>query len=202
MSDSYMNTAGILYSFKQFLLFTRYIGIRLPFVFGLYCLIYLPAFSQKTTTQIELESKLIDAIKEEEIGNPEKAILILEKMRYEPDTKATVNYYLARLYEKSSRHEEALLAIQESVLADPGNKWFKVFKANLLEKTARYEQVANVFEELVKIEPQNYTFYDLAAINYLKAEKSEKALIILDQAQIKFGPMPPLVLKKTTTRYN
>lgn len=196
MSDSYMNTAGILYSFKQFLLFTRYIGIRLPFIFGLYCQIQLPALSQKTTTQIELESKLIDAIKEEEIGNPEKAILILEKMRYEPDTKATVNYYLARLYEKSSRHEEALLAIQESVLADPGNKWFKVFKANLLEKTARYEQVANVFEELVKIEPQNYTFYDLAAINYLKAEKSEKALTILDQAQIKFGPMPPLVLKK------
>ena len=196
MSDSYMNTAGILYSFKQFLLFTRYIGIRIPFIFGLYCLIQLPALSQKTTTQIELESKLIDAIKEEEIGNPEKATLILEKMRYEPETKATVNYYLARLYEKSSRHEEALLAIQESVLADPGNKWFKVFKANLLEKTARYEQVASVFEELVKIEPQNYTFYDLAAINYLKAEKSEKALTILDQAQIKFGPMPPLVLKK------
>jgi hypothetical protein len=61
MSDSYMNTAGILYSFKQFLLFTRYIGIRLPFIFGLYCLIQLPALSQKTTTQIELESKLIDA---------------------------------------------------------------------------------------------------------------------------------------------
>ncbi|MBK7303650.1 MAG: hypothetical protein IPI90_10450 [Saprospiraceae bacterium] len=55
-------------------------------------------------------------------------------MRYEPEIKATVNYYLARLYEQSSRHEEALLAIQESVLADQGNKWFKVFKANLLEK--------------------------------------------------------------------
>lgn len=196
MSDSYMNTAGILYSLNQFLIFTKRLGIQLPVVIAFFCLMQPAAHSQKTTTQIDLESKLIDAIKEEEIGNPEKAILILEKMRYEPETKATANYYLARLYEKSSRHEEALLAIQESVLADPGNKWFKVFKANLLEKTARYEQVANVYEELIKIEPQNYTFYELSAINYLKADKSEKALTILDQAQIKFGPMPPLVLKK------
>ncbi|MBK8643959.1 MAG: hypothetical protein IPN15_17645 [Saprospiraceae bacterium] len=65
-----------------------------------------------------------------------------------------------------------------------------------MKKTARYEQVAGVYEELIIIEPQNYTFYDLAAINYLKSGKSEKALTILDKAQLKFGPMPPLVLKK------
>ncbi|MBK6825041.1 MAG: hypothetical protein IPG87_19465 [Saprospiraceae bacterium] len=196
MPSSPMNTTGMYFSFIQLPPLVSQFGIHLFLAIGFYGFCQIPLLSQKTTSQIELESKLIDAIKEEEIGNPEKAIVLLEKMRYEPEIKATVNYYLARLYEQSSRHEEALLAIQESVLADQGNKWFKVFKANLLEKTARYEQVAGVYEELIIIEPQNYTFYDLAAINYLKSGKSEKALTILDKAQLKFGPMPPLVLKK------
>ena len=196
MPSSPMNTTGMYFSIIQLPPLVRQFGIHLFLAIGFYGFCQIPLLSQKTTSQIELESKLIDAIKEEEIGNPEKAIVLLEKMRYEPEIKATVNYYLARLYEQSSRHEEALLAIQESVLADQGNKWFKVFKANLLEKTARYEQVAGVYEELIIIEPQNYTFYDLAAINYLKSGKSEKALTILDKAQLKFGPMPPLVLKK------
>lgn len=196
MPSSPMNTTGMYFSIIQLPPLVRQFGIHLFLAIGFYGFCQIPLLSQKTTSQIELESKLTDAIKEEEIGNPEKAIVLLEKMRYEPEIKATVNYYLARLYEQSSRHEEALLAIQESVLADQGNKWFKVFKANLLEKTARYEQVAGVYEELIIIEPQNYTFYDLAAINYLKSGKSEKALTILDKAQLKFGPMPPLVLKK------
>ena len=167
MPSSPMNTTAMYFSFIQLP----------PLVRQFYGFCQIPLLSQKTTSQIELESKLIDAIKEEEIGNPEKAIVLLEKMRYEPEIKATVNYYLASLYEQSSRHEEALLAIQESVLADQGNKWFKVFKANLLEKTARYEQVAGVYEELIIIEPQNSDqclLWYLKKLRFLKFKRNLK----------------------------
>lgn len=144
----------------------------------------------------EFESNLIDAMKEEQTGNPEKAIAILEKLRYEPGVLGTANYYLARLYAKAGRLEEALICIDVSVKNEPENKWFQVMKANLLEKTGRNEQVAACYEQLTRLESNNYTFYENAALYFMRAEKPSQALQVLDRAHGVFGPVPALILRK------
>ncbi|MBK9270517.1 MAG: tetratricopeptide repeat protein [Saprospiraceae bacterium] len=152
--------------------------------------------AQKSDKSIELESALIDAVREEQTGFPEKAIEILKKIQMEPEVKGVVHYQLAKLYHASGRLDEALICAEESVKADPGNKWFLVFKANLLEKTGRNQQVAQTYLDLVKLEPDNYTFYENAALYWMKSNQPDKALVILQQAQQKFGPLPSLVLRK------
>ncbi len=144
-----------------------------------------------------LESQLIEAQKYELMGNPEKSIELLEKMRSIPETKASVYYQLARLYKSKSRLDDAASAIQESVAADPNNKWTRVFQANLFESVGRYSMSAISYEALMKIEPDNYTMYDLAALHYLKADNINKSLEVLDQAQNKFGPLPKIALQKS-----
>ncbi|MBK7303651.1 MAG: hypothetical protein IPI90_10455 [Saprospiraceae bacterium] len=79
MPSSPMNTTGMYFSIIQLPPLVRQFGIHLFLAIGFYGFCQIPLLSQKTTSQIELESKLIDAIKEEEIGNPEKAIVLLEK---------------------------------------------------------------------------------------------------------------------------
>lgn len=154
------------------------------------------ATAQKTEKDIENETLLIDAIKEEQIGNPEKAISILEKLRFESGVKSTANYQLSKIYAKENRLEEALTSIDIAVSEDPTNKWFLVFKANLLERSGRNEQVAGCYQTLIQLEPNNYTFYENAAIFWVKAEKIDKALQIFNSAQEKFGPFPALILRK------
>ncbi|MEP7196720.1 MAG: hypothetical protein ABI851_09375 [Saprospiraceae bacterium] len=144
-----------------------------------------------------MESQLIEASKQELIGNINKSIELLEKMRSIPETKASVYYQLARLYYSKSRIEDAINAINESVLADPLNKWTFVYQANIYESLGKYFNTANSYEALIKIEPENYTMYDLAALNYCKSEHTEKALEILELAQKKFGPIPKVCLQKS-----
>lgn len=143
-----------------------------------------------------IESQLLDATKYELIGNLDKALELLEKMRSIPETKATVYYKLARIYLSKSRLEDALNAILESTISDSTNKWTLIFEANLLESIGRYSESAKVYEQLARLEPNNYTMYDLAALNYTKAELTSNAIAVLDKAQTKFGLMPELCIKK------
>lgn len=148
------------------------------------------------TVPTGLEAQIIEAQKYELIGNPDKSIEMFEKMRNIPETKSVVYYQLAKLYRSKSRLEDALNAINESILANPNNKWTRVYQANLYEAFGRYGQAANTYEALVKLEPENYTMYDLAALNYLKSDQPAKSLLMMEQAQNKFGLLPKIATQK------
>ena len=55
------------------------------FTFFLICCLFLSTcaiiLAQTTDKELQFQSSLIDALKEEKIGNPEKAIAILEKLQ-------------------------------------------------------------------------------------------------------------------------
>ncbi|NOT37788.1 MAG: hypothetical protein HOP11_10465 [Saprospiraceae bacterium] len=143
-----------------------------------------------------IEAQLIEAQKQELIGNPDKSIELLEKMRNIPETRAAVYYQLSRLYKSKSKLEDALNAINESIIADPKNKWTRVYQANLYESIGKYQMAAESYEAVIKIEPENYTMYDLAALNYLKSDQAAKALSIMDLAHTKFGATPKVAIQK------
>ncbi len=170
------------------------------FTFFLICCLFLSTcaiiLAQTTDKELQFQSSLIDALKEEKIGNPEKAIAILEKLKFEPEVKAISNYYLSRLYQFKGRHEDALFAINECIRADGSNKWYRIYQVNLLEKLGRYDQVAQTYEKLIDLESNNYAFYENASLNFLKVDNIDQALHIMDLAQTKFGILPSIALKK------
>lgn len=117
------------------------------------------------------------------------------KLKYAPETKGVSNYYLARIYREQGKHDEAMSAIDESIAAEPQNKWYLILKANLAEDYGQFQIIADVYQKLSQLEPDNYTYYDNAALNYLKAEDFDKALIVLNASELHFGLLPPIGIK-------
>lgn len=162
----------------------------------LYASFDLNAQQEVVSKDILIANEFIDAFRLEQIGSIEKAQEIYEKLIIEPTAKANAHYQLARIYDKQNKIDLAINAINQSTIADPTNKWSYIFKANLLEKYASYKQVAECYEQLMKIEPNNYTFYDNAAINYLKVDNLNQSMNVLNQAEKKFGLSPSIAVKK------
>ncbi len=168
----------------------------IPLVFA--CALFgLPASGQELTdSQQKNEELLIDAIREQQIGNHARAIGILEKLRHEPQFSAAANFHLSKLYEKTGKYPEALDAIKQSIAADPTNKWYSVVEANLHESQANYCEAASAYERLCHLEANQYEFYENAALQYVKCQNLEKAAAVLNRAFKKFGYFPPLSLKR------
>ncbi len=185
--------------------YSDYVNLKLD-VFIYFLLVFLTntlsAQVMKEDAPVGFESQLIEASKQEQIGNPDKAIELLEKMRSIRECKSTVYYKLAKLYYSKSRLEDALNAINESEQADPTNKWIRIYQANIYESFGRYGNAAQSYESLAQLEPENYTMYDLAALNYIKSNLPSKAILILDKAIEKFGLLPQVCIKKSRILYN
>ncbi|MDQ3142652.1 MAG: hypothetical protein M3Q56_10455 [Bacteroidota bacterium] len=169
----------------------KYLLVTIQFL-----LINLSMYSQVTEKSLGFQSSFIDAIREEEIGNYEQAVSILEKLVYEPETKANANFRLSKLYKQLNRHEDALNAIQESIKADPVNKWYQLFYIELLVSYSRYEQAASTYHNLILLEPENLAYYTKASEFYYKAFQLDQALENLSLAEKKFGFLSILALTK------
>ena len=167
------------------------------FTFLLFTLVSVYTDAQDREKIINNQSLLIDALKEEQIGNTQKAIEILEKLKYEPDSKGVCNYYLAKLYRSIGKLEEAFDAIDQSLLSEPDNTWYLLLKANMNEDNGRISETAESYDKLSMIEPDNFSHFDNAAYFYSKSDNFKKALEILNKAENLFGLIPTLAIKKS-----
>jgi tetratricopeptide (TPR) repeat protein len=168
-------------------------------LFIIICLLFIcgNTYSQDKEKMISNQSLLIDAIREEQIGNKDKAIEILEKLKYEPDFRGVCNFYLAKIYRSTGKMEEAFEAIDQSILSEPDNTWYLIMKTNMTEEYGRNLETALTFEKLCNLEPNNFSHYDNAAYFFLKAEEFKKALDILNKAEHTFGIVPSIAIKKS-----
>jgi tetratricopeptide (TPR) repeat protein len=170
---------------------------KLIFIITLIAFQGLECFAQGEEKFISNQTLLIDAIREEQIGKREKAIEILEKLKYEPEFKGVSNFYLAKFYRASGKMDEAFEAIDQSIFNEPDNTWYLIMKTNMTEEYARDLETAQTYEKLCTLEPDNFAHYDNAAYYYLKAEDYKKSLEILNKAEKVFGVMPVLAIKKS-----
>lgn len=155
------------------------------------------SYNQDKEKMINNQSIIIEALKEEQIGHPEKAIELLEKLKYESDSKAVSNYYLAKIYRTTGKLTQAFEAIDESINTEPDNIWYLLFKANMCEENGRIQETAETYEKLSMIEKDNFSHFDNAAYFYSKSENFKKALEILNAAEKRFGLIPTIAIKKS-----
>lgn len=170
----------------------------LPLVFITFCFSTLSHFlqAQNQSSSTDKESMLIEALKEELIGNTQKSIDILEKLKYETEFKSVSYYLLSRMYFSQGKKEEALNAINQSLIAEPNNKWYLLLKSNIAENLSLADQAAECYVSLLQMDPNTYTYYDNAAFHYLQAGSYAKALGVLDKAEFVFGLTPEISIKK------
>ncbi|MBK8954835.1 MAG: hypothetical protein IPM34_04665 [Saprospiraceae bacterium] len=169
-------------------------------LFGLCFLLFNPSFgltAQTGSGVVDQESLLVDALKEELIGNQQKAIDILEKLKHDPEFTSVSNYILSRIYFAQGKKEEAYHAIELSIRYEPDNKWYLLLKSNIAENLALPEAAAACHEELFRLEPNEYKHYDNAAYHHLQSGSFANALRVLDKAESVFGITPEIAIKKS-----
>ncbi len=155
------------------------------------------SISQSNEKNIVNQSLLIDAIREIQIGNKNKATEILADLKHEPECKGVSNYLLSKILKSEGKIEEAIEAINSAIFSEPQNTWYLKFKISLTEEYARDLETAIAYEKLSLLEEKQFSHYDNAALYFLKADDFKKALEILNRSEKVFGLLPQIVLKKS-----
>jgi tetratricopeptide (TPR) repeat protein len=116
------------------------------------------------------------AVIEYQLGNPVKAMELLDKaLEIIPDDPAAL-YEKSRLLSITGHDEEAYELALEATKIDPSNRWYKMNYANLARKTEKYKEYVKAYEELVEEYPENLDFLTELAYAYFYIGDYKKAV--------------------------
>lgn len=141
-------------------------------------------FSEK---EINIQKIFIDAHGERLIGNFDKAIALYEEVLKKDKTNHAAAYELARIYDATSRNEEAIKSLKMSILIAPSNIWYQQFLAEVYEKTGQFSESAQLYQGLAKAYPNNENYYFKWAFYLVKANSLDKAIKAYDALEKQKG---------------
>lgn len=94
---------------------------------------------------------------------------------------------------------EPKVAIEHSKMAyrsDTTNSWYAAGYAQVLLSTEQYEEAIPIHEKLIELDPLNLNAYRILALLYQQKSQIDKAISILDSAEVVAGKNPHLVTLK------
>lgn len=150
----------------------------------------LPAFAQETRppvaptadrATVKAAQGVLDAIRLFEGGQLENAIKALEAIRTESPTYAPARDWLAYLYMKANRFEDAVSLLEQAVEAEPenGRLWLSLGEA--YQRTNRGSFAIVAYEEALKLGENGKLKATLGSL-YLEEGETDKAIAMLEQA--------------------
>ena len=149
---------------------------------GLLFLLGTFAFAQN------VESRLMDAValfNNRDFAQSRTLLQTLSKAAPENDA---VWYYLGLDEAMLGNADAAISSLRKAVELDPHNYWYKRRLADLYQAAGEEEMVVQMDESILEEFPdKTEVLYDLLSL-YLKQEKYEKALAILDDLERNTGP--------------
>ena len=159
---------------------------------GLFLLLGSFAFGQT------IDNQLVDAVALYNNGSFVKSRTLLQTLsKAAPDNDA-VWYYLGLDEAMLGNAEAAVSHLRKAVELDPHNYWYKLRLADIYRASGEIEMVVQMEESILAEFPDKTdVLYDLLDL-YLRQEKFEKALHILDDIERIAGPSEQV----THTRYD
>ncbi|MFI3268786.1 MAG: tetratricopeptide repeat protein [Rikenellaceae bacterium] len=131
--------------------------------------------------------RAIDGVVAEELKQDLKRARELYQAAIRSDsTYAPARYALANLMLGEGADSAAIHA-RKAYLSDTMNRWYLETYAQSLIATDRYEEAVRSYERLIKLSPHDLNAYRILAILYNRGKQSERALAILDTAELKAG---------------
>ena len=149
-----------------------------------------------TKDKMRNSSLFIDAIKEKNQGNFEKAIKLFEEaIQLDPNDAASL-YELAGLYMNNNRNEEAEKLAIKAVNLKPENDWYKVMLSNAYKLNAKIAESNAVLEKLVAKNPNNLEYIQELIFGYVMAEEYEKTIQTIELIEKKTGLSEQIAMQK------
>lgn len=146
--------------------------------------------------EVELETRFIDASREQLLGNYDKAIPIYEEILKADAGNHAAAFALGRIYDSKEDLEKALRYAQMAVTLDPQNTWYQQFLADIFQKSGRNKDAAAVFEGLVKKNPTQEDYYYQWAFYLVRANDIDRAIRVYDQLEARIGITEELIRRK------
>ncbi|MFB6257194.1 MAG: tetratricopeptide repeat protein [Flavobacteriales bacterium] len=153
-----------------------------------------PSLSQQDSMQIK--AILIEAKKEEMIGNKQKALETFKKAFKVDSTLPSVHYELARILRDKKERSEALKHAKKACSLAPENDWYQKFLAELYIEYGSYKEAAGVYNKLREEKEGDRRLAYRHARALIRAGEHKKAIGIYDSIEAKVGLQARVTLQK------
>lgn len=154
-----------------------------------------PAKFKSESDKLKFDGLFFDGTKAKVLGNYDEAItkfLLCLKIN---DKVPDVYYQLYLCYINEGK-KEALPMLDKAINLDPKNEWYVYEKADVLRRARLHQQSAQAYLELVEINPKKLEYYEEAAEQFIKAQKAEEAIKVLDKIEARFGINEDIIRQK------
>lgn len=129
-------------------------------------------------------------------GKKADAIKLLDSLRRESPTNATLYFELARLHFENKDYNLTESNLSNAVKIEPNNVWIRDFEVAFFKEMGRNNDAIKTLQHLSVIQPKNPEYYDKIIQLQIKMGLLNEALITLDQKDKNLGWSVSNVLKK------
>ena len=139
------------------------------------------------------KDNFFNALSAKAIGNHDKAILFLEACeKIQPDT-GVVQFEMGKNYLMSNAFAKAEQKITRAIELSGESEWLLETLYDVYNKQTEYEKSLTVLEKLARI---NENYEELLPFQYLRANKNEEALAIIEKLDKRLGEDDRRILVK------
>ena len=149
-----------------------------------------------TQEQLELDSRLINAVSLQESGRTDEALNAYGKIVADKPQCAAAWYEMGALLLQRGWTDSALACANRAVALNPDNVWYHLEKAKAHELRGEGKEMAMVYEKLVKLQPENLDYYYELSNAYIAAGNLTAAVEALNRVEKKIGITEPISLQK------
>ncbi len=128
-------------------------------------------------------------------GDVDRALRLFEEAIESDSTYAPAQYSISQLL-LSSSPDSAVLHSRVAYLSDTTNHWYLNRYAQSVISAGRYSEARPLFERLIELKPLDLNAYRVLAILYQQEGSVDRAISLLDTAEIRAGVNPYLAALK------
>lgn len=156
------------------------------------CLNFVLSQNKTSTKDIKISEKeiqatelYIDAMKEKNLGNFEKALEKMQKVIVEQPQNAAAHFEASQICISLEKYSEGIKLAEKAVSIDENNTWFKEYLVELYTRSGDVDKASKLYEQIIKNAPNDLESILQYSYILIKSENYKKALEVLNQAEKK-----------------
>ena len=139
-------------------------------------------------TNPQAEEIFIEAMKQDMLGDKEKALSYLAKAADANPENAAINYKIADIKAGQNKLDEAEQYIAKALEQDDNNKYYYMLGAEIALNQRKYKEGAKLLTKAIKKFPYAEDIYPYLAETYVAQKEYDQALKVYDKYHKTFGP--------------
>ncbi len=152
--------------------------------------------TRKTESEFKIQDRFVKVKLLQAANKTSEAIKLLDSIRREAPTNATIYFELARLHFEIKDYNLTESNLTSAIKMAPDNVWFRSFEVDYLKAVGRIDDAIKTLKYLSELQPKNSEFYNKTIEFQIKQNDLNGALSTLDNKEKNIGWSTSNILKK------